>query len=458
MADTAEENRRLRIKLEALEEEVAVLRIQAKSDQVELTALRDQVRRLNNEAMASRAGVPAPLLSRGSSAAVGHANHVSTSPPAVRAAAGGTATTGTNINLNLVMGNRVPKRDPAVPLVPEPAVVRADSPGVGTSPRELALRSVKAEEDVEEGEESKSPRGAGFFTRFRKPVSPRSGSSDKAMPHVSPQPQQSQNSSSSALAAAQAAVLAAPPSVSAPTNALQSAGSAASDGGFSVSILSSMRVGKNVFFLLGFRKSKGDEFVIVPRLYQDFRDLHSALVKQFGDVIVPELKRIGSSEKETQSILQVYLDHISHYHETAVFPAFRDEFLDPLFSPSYYTLTEVLKASRHGRLQVMVGVNRTWKSHACVLLDSFYIFRSEEDVHPLDTTHLEWITIEIVTVKQEPAPPVVFKILNLEHGTETFLGCDSTKEVGEWILALREAKFRKKGDVSILELLDVVFF
>jgi len=70
--------------------------------------------------------------------------------------------------------------------------------------------------------------------------------------------------------------------------------------GFSVSILSAKRVGKNMFFLLGFRRSKGEDFIIVPRAFQEFRDLHSALTREFGEVLVPELKKLAGSEKEIQ--------------------------------------------------------------------------------------------------------------------------------------------------------------
>lgn len=108
----------------------------------------------------------------------------------------------------------------------------------------------------------------------------------------------------------------------------------------------------------------------------------------------------------------------------------------------------VLKATKHGKLQVIVPSSKSWKQHSCALLDNLYIFRNDDDLRAAETLDLEWITIEIVTVKQEPSPPVVFKIVDLLQSTETFLGCDSTKEVGEWILALRQAKTRKKGEVQ----------
>ncbi len=107
----------------------------------------------------------------------------------------------------------------------------------------------------------------------------------------------------------------------------------------------------------------------------------------------------------------------------------------------------MLKATKFGKLQVISSSSRSWKQHSCALLDSLYIFRNDDDLRASETLDLEWVTIEIVTVKQEPSPPVVFKIIDLLQCTETFLGCDSTKEVGEWILALRQAKTRKKGEV-----------
>jgi hypothetical protein len=39
----------------------------------------------------------------------------------------------------------------------------------------------------------------------------------------------------------------------------------------------------------------------------------------------------------------------------------------------------------------------------------------------------------------------VFKVSDLLKGSETLFGLDTTKEVGEWILALREAKVNKMG-------------
>jgi hypothetical protein len=421
-ASLEEENRSLRFEVDALREEVAVLRIQAKSDLAELAVLRETVRRLNNEAMAAKAGVSPPPLSRSSSSA------------AVQQQASPQSHTRNASNINLT-APRSPRRD--------------------DSGRDLKL--VREDEETEESEELKSPRGAGFFGRFRKPqlgsVSPRSNSADRGIPSLSPPNQASpmttssggaQNSSSALPVASPAAPACV---VSSPTNGRVGSG-ATYEAGFAVSILSAKKVGRHMFFLLGYRRSKNDEFVIVPRLYQHFRELHAALVKEFGEVVVPELRKPGATEKETQALLQTYLDHISHYEETAVFPAFRDDFLDPLFSPSYYTVREVLKAVRHGPMQVTLALHKPWKQHVCVLLDSLYIFRSEEDVSPVLTLDLEWITIELVTVKQEGAPPFVFKICNLENATETYVGCDSTKEVGEWILALREAKVRKKGDVS----------
>jgi hypothetical protein len=91
-----------------------------------------------------------------------------------------------------------------------------------------------------------------------------------------------------------------PANVSFPTIARGANASLDFNPGFSVSILSSIRVGKNMFFLLGFRRSKGEDFVIVPRVFQDFRDLHALLVREFGEVLVPELKKLAGSEKENQ--------------------------------------------------------------------------------------------------------------------------------------------------------------
>ncbi len=114
-------------------------------------------------------------------------------------------------------------------------------------------------------------------------------------------------------------------------------------------------MGKNMFFLLGFRRSKGEDFVIVPRVFQDFRDLHHLLVKEFGEVLVPELKKLAGSEKENQVIfffwvldfikflkanLQTYLDNLLNYEATAMFTPFCRDFLDPKQNPSFYTLTE----------------------------------------------------------------------------------------------------------------------
>ena len=408
-----------RLENEALRAELAVLRERSRVDASELVALRDKVRRLNNELLAVRASrAPNNSGVAASSAA----------PPSPTIAGRPLSPT----------PQRDKQRD-APPL----SMVRFE----GDEPASAATTTTTADE----GEETKSPRTGGFFRHFRKqqPPSPRSGSSDslpKTAAVVASSPPNA-SVSSPTLAATTGTVPATnasgvPVPVSSPMMGLARASPVTS---LTVNILSAKRVGRHTFFLLGFRRSKNEEFVIVPRLYQDFRELHAMLVKELGEVVVPELKRIAATEKDTQVALQTYLDNLSNFDATADFPAFRESFLDPLYMPSFYTLTEVLKASKQGRLQMMNTMNKTWRQHSLVLLESLYIFRSEDDVHPMETLDLEWVTIEIVTVKQEPCPPFVFKICNLENATETFIGCDSTKEVGEWILALREAKVRKKG-------------
>lgn len=231
--------------------------------------------------------------------------------------------------------------------------------------------------------------------------------------------------------------------ISSPT-ILDREGSTFSGPQLSVNVMSLKKVGKNSFFMLGVRQPEQRNWTIVPRRYQDFRELHANLIRQFGDVVVPELpaKKMTQSDKDLQVSLQGYLDNLITFEATAKCATLA-AFLDPAEQPSFYCLTEVVKATRQGRL--MMYSNRVWKPVLCVLHNSLYVYRSEDDVQPAEVLSLQFVTLDIVASRMEGAPPYLFRISDLAESTETLFGLDSTKEVSEWILALREAKVNKMG-------------
>lgn len=214
-----------------------------------------------------------------------------------------------------------------------------------------------------------------------------------------------------------------------------------------VTVMSCIKVSRNVFFTLGIKEGTSRDWSIVPRRYQEFRDMHGQLLKEFGEVMVPEfpVRKMAQQEKDLQPQLQVYLDNLLMYDDLVGSKAVK-AFLDPLESPSYYSLTEVLKAKKQGKM--MMNVKGVWRQFLFSLLNSLYYFKSEDDPVPAGVLGLEYVTLELVAPPQkaEPsAPKHIFKILDLLNNSETLLGLDTTKEVGEWILALREAKVNKMG-------------
>lgn len=215
----------------------------------------------------------------------------------------------------------------------------------------------------------------------------------------------------------------------------------------STSILSMRRVGKVPFFLVATRRKGERDLVIAPRSIPEFRDLHSQLVKLYGEVVVPDLgvKKVGAgSDKDVQLQLEAFLTMLVNYEQLAESQPLR-KFLDPTVNPACFTLTEILSATKVGKLQFMTSAQRTWRPVVVVLLNHLYVYRTEEDASPLDILMLEWVTIELVP-KAESGPSYVFKVCDLLMERELFFGVESTKEVTEWILAIREAKTNNKQD------------
>lgn len=220
------------------------------------------------------------------------------------------------------------------------------------------------------------------------------------------------------------------------------ADSSAKEERLTVSIMSSKKVYKQQYFTIGIIKPSQKEWVITPRRLSDFRELHAALVKQYGEQAVPPLPGKKTSDKEMSAALQ---DMLQALVGAEPFASSRSvaSFLDPLYQPSAYCATQVLVAAKKGVMMVMLS--RVWRSMLCVLCNSLYVYRSEEDTLPADIISLEYATIEIVREHQPGWPQHVFKVHDLQKGSETLFGLETTKEVGEWILALREAKVNKMG-------------
>jgi hypothetical protein len=171
-----------------------------------------------------------------------------------------------------------------------------------------------------------------------------------------------------------------------------------SGSGFILSVLSSKKVNRHQFFMIGVSKSNQKEWTIIPRRLADFRDLHSSLVKQFGESVVPTFPQKKATEKEQGASLQEFLQQamaVESLRESKTI----SNFLNPLDNPSAYCASEVLVASKKGTMQVMVS--RVWKPHFSVLCNSLYFYRSEEDTVPAGVLSLEYVTIEIVRDHKE---------------------------------------------------------
>ena len=402
-----EENRLLLSKNEQLTRGLASFENVVEENQklkAEVKSLRETVRRLNNEMMALKAGnsssgptvarkLPSPRLGVAGSPPPSPRGHVSASPPP----------SATSPAVAPILFSRSSGRSQRS----EMTAGDLDSSFAGGLGSNSTVSSA--------GEEDAAPRAKLFR---RAPLSPRTSASEDVA------------------------------SVSSPTATKRNASARGDYGEISVTILSVKRVNRNSFFLIGLRNKNSPEFVIVPRLYQEFKELHSSLVKHFGEIVIPELVQKKGSEKELQLSLEAFLVNIATFEQTARSSIFVN-FVNPKFQPSFFTLSEVLKSKKQSKIQFTTSLQRGWKSYHILLFDSLFLYRSEDEIIPTDFVELKWITIEIVQ-KLESGPAYIFKINDLLKDRELFFGVDSTKEVTEWILALREQKTQnKKGSFMI---------
>ncbi len=144
-----------------------------------------------------------------------------------------------------------------------------------------------------------------------------------------------------------------------------------------VTVLSSKRVHKHQFFMIGVSKPGQKGWTITPRRVQDFRDMHAALTKLMGEAAMPAfpLKKMTANEKDLGQALQEYLQALVvieaacarfvwslprwvsdcvHCLTCCICSKVFRAFLDPYDNPSAFCAGEVLVASKKGPMMVMV--------------------------------------------------------------------------------------------------------
>lgn len=188
---------------------------------------------------------------------------------------------------------------------------------------------------------------------------------------------------------------------------------------------------------------------VVPRTIEQVKDFRAQLLAEYptAQVPAPPAKIFKGNVKEKSAgdriaWLQTFLDALLADAQLAASVGL-SKFLDPFYKPSPLAL-RAIQPAREGVLQFRAerGMSRTMKPMLCILKHDLYVFRSVDDAVPLEVVALDYCTIHLVPETAD-TPRFAFQVVTLREGDLFTLAAESTKELAEWILCLREAKCKR---------------
>ena len=179
----------------------------------------------------------------------------------------------------------------------------------------------------------------------------------------------------------------------------------------------------------------------VPRNMASFQSLAKALHGS-TTVELPRFKAGSISESESILVLKSYvIDLCNAQSELAQQSVVLLKFADPFDSPGTFGL-RMLEPMHQGWMDLILVRGGKASRYYVILKEHLYYFKSATDEVAAGMVSLDYVTIELVT--DASLPRCSFSITSLQK--DIFIcALDSTKNMSEWIIRIRKAKFHRTG-------------